>query len=379
MSCTSTSILDFALRTDTSMPAHFDYKCETIKAAKDVRKNGEIHVEKLIIGSMGGSCTEIPIELQHLNIKEGVKVDRLLDSGATGLFMDRDFTTASGLPIEKLPQAIPVYNVNGTQNLNGSITESVTLMMRHRNHHECTQFYLANIGKSSVIIGHTWLIKHNLEIDWKTGEVKMTRCPSSCGHGQVEQLKSESKAQRSAKSEKMQHMAILEPIPVNEEKQHGGKKFWWLAEGHQYIRLVDPETGIKNTLWIERSRIPCAAALRINAASNISQCIAAKESEYKTKMMLGEAVPAHYYLKYKNVFKKEGFDELPPRRPWDHAIDLVPGAQPIKLSKVYPMSPSKQKDLDEFLRENMRSGRIRVSKSPWASGFFFVHKKDGKL
>ena len=27
----------------------------------------------------------------------------------------------------------------------------------------------------------SWLERHNPEIDWKTGEVKMTRCPEECG------------------------------------------------------------------------------------------------------------------------------------------------------------------------------------------------------
>ena len=35
--------------------------------------------------------------------------------------------------------------------------------------------------KWSVILGMPWLGRHNLEIDWKTGEVKMMRCPEECG------------------------------------------------------------------------------------------------------------------------------------------------------------------------------------------------------
>ena len=31
-----------------------------------------------------------------------------------------------------------------------------------------------------VILGMPWLACHNLEIDWRTGEVKMTRCPEEC-------------------------------------------------------------------------------------------------------------------------------------------------------------------------------------------------------
>ena len=51
----------------------------------------------------------------------------------------------------------------------------------------------------------------------------------------------------------------------------------------------------------------------------------------------------------------------------------------MKVSKVYPISPGEQKELDDFLEENQQSGRIHKSKSPWGSGFFFVKKKDGKL
>jgi len=35
--------------------------------------------------------------------------------------------------------------------------------------------------KWEVILGMLWLARHNLEIDWKTEEVKMTRCLEECG------------------------------------------------------------------------------------------------------------------------------------------------------------------------------------------------------
>jgi hypothetical protein len=43
---------------------------------------------------------------------------------------------------------------------------------------------------------------------------------------------------------------------------------------------------------------------------------------------------------------------------------------------VTPLSLDEQKKLDEFLDENLRSSRIQPSKSPMASPFFFVKKKD---
>lgn len=56
----------------------------------------------------------------------------------------------------------------------------------------------------------------------------------------------------------------------------------------------------------------------------------------------------------------------------------MPGAEPVN-TKCYPLSPAEQKQLDEFLEENLRTGRIRPSKSPMAAPVFFVKKKDGSL
>jgi hypothetical protein len=78
------------------------------------------------------------------------------------------------------------------------------------------------------------------------------------------------------------------------------------------------------------------------------------------------------------VFFKESFDALPDHKPWDHAVELVPGEKPAGC-KVYPLSLSKQKELDAFIQENLESGCIRPMKSPMASPVFFIKKKDRAL
>ena len=74
----------------------------------------------------------------------------------------------------------------------------------------------------------------------------------------------------------------------------------------------------------------------------------------------------------------ESFDELPDQKKWDHAIELVPAAQML-ITKVYPLPPVKQKQLDDFLEENLKSRCIYPPKSPMASLVFFIKKKDGSL
>ena len=85
-----------------------------------------------------------------------------------------------------------------------------------------------------------------------------------------------------------------------------------------------------------------------------------------------------YVVEFRSVFAKEDFDILPEHCKWDHAIELTPGAEP-KSSKVYPLSPLEQAELDAFLEENLRTRRIRPLKSSIAAPMFFIKKKDGSL
>jgi len=123
----------------------------------------------------------------------------------------------------------------------------------------------------------------------------------------------------------------------------------------------------------------------IQATSTISQRLAesfAKNTEPNPTLPVGGkgssgSVP-DYVKTFEQVFSEEGFAKLPSRKPWDHAIELVPGAE-AKGCKVYPISVSEQSELDRFLTENLETGRIRPSKSPMASPVFFIKKKDGSL
>jgi len=68
---------------------------------------------------------------------------------------------------------------------------------------------------------------------------------------------------------------------------------------------------------------------------------------------------------------------MPIRKAWDHAIDVKEGFVP-KKGKVYPLSREEREEVREFIREQLRKGYIRPSKSPQMVPVFFVGKKDGK-
>ncbi|KAL0172102.1 hypothetical protein M9458_032413, partial [Cirrhinus mrigala] len=84
------------------------------------------------------------------------------------------------------------------------------------------------------------------------------------------------------------------------------------------------------------------------------------------------------YASYKDVFCPKRASQLPPHRPWDCAIDLVPDA-PMPRGKIYPLSLPETKAMEEYIQEALSQGYICPSTSPAASSFFFVAKKDGGL
>ena len=109
-------------------------------------------------------------------------VDSLLDSGATGMFINVEYVRTQKLQTHPLPCAISVYNIDETPNEAGSIKEEVNLICTFGNHSERVTFLVTSLGSMGIILRHTWLVKHNPEIDWQTGEVKMSCCPDSCGN-----------------------------------------------------------------------------------------------------------------------------------------------------------------------------------------------------
>src|SRR5258708_3528401 len=126
----------------------------------------------------------LQVELTSLTSLTSIATSALLDSGATGMFINRDFVQKHQLETTPLPQPILLCNIDGSTNEHGSITEEVHALLCFRQHLERAQFAVTNLGWQSVIIGHPWLSHHNPEVDWTTQKVSMTHCPTGC-NGQV--------------------------------------------------------------------------------------------------------------------------------------------------------------------------------------------------
>ena len=67
---------------------------------------------------------------------------------------------------------------------------------------------------------------------------------------------------------------------------------------------------------------------------------------------------------------------LPPHRPLDHEIHLIPGVVPVNC-RPYRYSPLQKDEIERQVSEMLKAGLITPSISPFASPVLLVKKKDG--
>src|SRR5258708_5291080 len=73
--------------------------------------------------SKSAHTLNMSVELQTTTSLCSISTSTLLDSGATGMFVNQAFAQKHKLETHPLPNPVPVHNVDGTPNENGSITE----------------------------------------------------------------------------------------------------------------------------------------------------------------------------------------------------------------------------------------------------------------
>ena len=153
----------------------------------------------------------------------------------------------------------------------------------------------------------------------------------------------------------------------------------WPEIDHNSSDSTDPNQESEPLSMEEGDRILATGlfphtSMDIRALSTISQRLA---EAHQANMKASNPVP-EYLKEFTSMLSKQLFDTLPEPKEWDHAVELIPGSK-LTGCKIYPSSPTEQKELDIFLKEDLKMGRIRPSKSLILSLVFFIKKKDGSL
>ncbi len=170
----------------------------------------------------------------------------------------------------------------------GDITEFVELRMTIGGHSEHIDLAVTELGKKDVYLGHDWLKRHNPSVNWKTSTIIFGQCQCIKNH--------------------LEHPDADPNDRWDEE----------LEEGDTILAVKTEEE------------------LIIRAVHHANELAVVANTD-KLKKTFEEMVPPHYHSFY-DLFSKENFDKLPDRKPWDHAIELIPNAKSTLDCKVYPLN-----------------------------------------
>ena len=116
------------------------------------------------------NALNISFSLEHARGK--AEEIALIDSGATGNFIDYKTVARLRLGTTKLQQPLKVRNVDETPNKNGLIDNVCQLWVKRGTTKDRQNFYVTNLGSDRFILGYPWLKLFNPEIDWAKGYIK---------------------------------------------------------------------------------------------------------------------------------------------------------------------------------------------------------------
>jgi len=107
-----------------------------------------------------------------------LKVKALVDSRCTHTGIDKQLVKDKRIQTKPINFSFKVFNADGTKN--GEVTKVAPLEIKINGHKETLEVTVMDLDGTDMFLGHDWLVKHNLEVNWKNGTIKFTRCPGNC-------------------------------------------------------------------------------------------------------------------------------------------------------------------------------------------------------
>ena len=132
--------------------------------------SSSLEIASVIVANKSERALRFPIRLQYR--ARTVTTTALIDCGATGNFIDPSLVSRLLLPSRTIPP-LQAFNVDGTANKQGRITAATTVHCQAANFEDDLKLMIVGLGRSQVVLGMPWLVKHNPQIDWEKKTVTL--------------------------------------------------------------------------------------------------------------------------------------------------------------------------------------------------------------
>src|SRR4029077_19546134 len=255
----------------------------------------------------------------------------LLDTGATENFLDHTTVTRLRLGTKRMPVPRIIYNVDGTLNRSGTITQYCDLLVSQGDKKVRQRFYVTNRGSNRFILGSPWFKAFKPQINWDNDTLLGPQI----------------------KIETIRH-GIMERIKKVKETINRIK--------------CQPRSGVTT------SEMECGPVEvnRTHTAVEMAHKYASEHGKEEVKLTTE-------FERHAPLFSDEEANKFPPSRgEGDHKIVLLDTAPDKFNCKIYPLSKEERELEDKFLDENLAKGYIAPSDSPYGFSTFMVPKKDSQ-
>ena len=110
--------------------------------------------------------------------RKKLKVKALVDSRCTHTEINEQLVKDKKIQMKPINFSFEVFNTDRTKN--GEVTRVAPLEIKINSHKEQLEAAITDLDGTDMFLGHDWLVKHNPEVNWKNGTIRLTRCPEQC-------------------------------------------------------------------------------------------------------------------------------------------------------------------------------------------------------
>ena len=101
-----------------------------------------------------------------------------MDSRCTHTEINKQLVKDKRIQTKLINFSFEVFNTDGMKSR--EVTKVVSLEIEINGHKETLEAAVTDLNRTDMFLGHDWLVKHNLEVNWKNRTIKFTRCPGNC-------------------------------------------------------------------------------------------------------------------------------------------------------------------------------------------------------
>ena len=109
---------------------------------------------------------------------KNLKVKVLVNSGYIYTGIDKQLVKDKRIQMKPINFSFEVFNIDGMKN--GEVTRVAPLEIKINGHKEQLEVAIMDLNGTDMFLGHDWLVKHNIEVNWKNGTIKFMRCSGNC-------------------------------------------------------------------------------------------------------------------------------------------------------------------------------------------------------